>query len=292
MIIIHCPMIDKTSAKVFKESFKNIKGFAVLTAKDPDLDFFVKLYEQPLKSWKEPILQKIKDGVIVSGVSTQVSNEDIASQKKAAEEAKTAAEKSQSAKLASATFSAATMKRQLLINRSPKDKVQAYFSWKETAESFHKSRATALLKRFDQESKNLNWEALKNFGHPRSQELNTLLEESKELLKSQNFALSGDKAGNANTILQEIFKDVTANLLDLIKQSQKEKKDENTYGLIKSLNTLKPEFKLQFAYPGQTYTNEAGIKFVFIPPGEFTMGSPKSEIGHEGDETQHKVYYF
>src|ERR1700687_2589336 len=31
------------------------------------------------------------------------------------------------------------------------------------------------------------------------------------------------------------------------------------------------------------------MKFVWIPPGSFTMGSPKKEEGRSGEETQHKV---
>src|SRR5262249_43349550 len=37
------------------------------------------------------------------------------------------------------------------------------------------------------------------------------------------------------------------------------------------------------------YTNGIGMKFVWIPPGSFVMGSPISETGRQPDETQHKV---
>ncbi len=36
-------------------------------------------------------------------------------------------------------------------------------------------------------------------------------------------------------------------------------------------------------------TNSIGMKFVVIPPGEFTMGSPESEVGRYGEEIQHSV---
>jgi formylglycine-generating enzyme required for sulfatase activity len=36
-------------------------------------------------------------------------------------------------------------------------------------------------------------------------------------------------------------------------------------------------------------TNAIGIKFNLIPPGEFVMGSPASEPGHDDNETQHRV---
>lgn len=39
-------------------------------------------------------------------------------------------------------------------------------------------------------------------------------------------------------------------------------------------------------------TNDLGMKFVWIPPGTFTMGSPENEVGRQiggTDETQHKV---
>jgi hypothetical protein len=38
------------------------------------------------------------------------------------------------------------------------------------------------------------------------------------------------------------------------------------------------------------YTNSIGMKFMLIPPGEFMMGSPKSEAGRDpGSETLHRV---
>jgi formylglycine-generating enzyme required for sulfatase activity len=41
--------------------------------------------------------------------------------------------------------------------------------------------------------------------------------------------------------------------------------------------------------PPKTFTNSIGMKFVWIPPGSFTMGSPKEEEGHCPNEIQHKV---
>jgi formylglycine-generating enzyme required for sulfatase activity len=39
----------------------------------------------------------------------------------------------------------------------------------------------------------------------------------------------------------------------------------------------------------EDFTNSIGMKFKLIPAGEFMMGSPEDEIGHEDDETQHRV---
>lgn len=41
--------------------------------------------------------------------------------------------------------------------------------------------------------------------------------------------------------------------------------------------------------PDRTFTNSLGMKFFRIEPGEFLMGSPETEEGHEDNETQHKV---
>ena len=41
--------------------------------------------------------------------------------------------------------------------------------------------------------------------------------------------------------------------------------------------------------PPQTVTNSMGMKFVWIPPGSFTMGSPKEEKARKDDENLHKV---
>ena len=48
---------------------------------------------------------------------------------------------------------------------------------------------------------------------------------------------------------------------------------------------------------GQTTVNSIGMKLTFIPAGEFQMGSPDVERGHEDDETGHlvkisKPFYF
>jgi formylglycine-generating enzyme required for sulfatase activity len=41
--------------------------------------------------------------------------------------------------------------------------------------------------------------------------------------------------------------------------------------------------------PPKNFTNSIGMKFVWIPPGNFMMGSPKEEKLRRADETQHKV---
>jgi formylglycine-generating enzyme required for sulfatase activity len=41
--------------------------------------------------------------------------------------------------------------------------------------------------------------------------------------------------------------------------------------------------------PPKNFTNSIGMKFVWIPPGKFTMGSPKEEKERFDNETQHKV---
>src|ERR1019366_8273678 len=41
--------------------------------------------------------------------------------------------------------------------------------------------------------------------------------------------------------------------------------------------------------PPKDFTNSIGMKFVWIAPGNFMMGSPKEEKERQDDETQHKV---
>ena len=43
------------------------------------------------------------------------------------------------------------------------------------------------------------------------------------------------------------------------------------------------------AAPGQKWESSIGMKFVYIPSGTFTMGSPAAEEGREKDEVQHQV---
>ena len=42
-------------------------------------------------------------------------------------------------------------------------------------------------------------------------------------------------------------------------------------------------------YVGPSFTNDLGMKFVYIKPGNFIMGSPSGEPGRAGDEKQHRV---
>src|SRR5262245_13712725 len=41
--------------------------------------------------------------------------------------------------------------------------------------------------------------------------------------------------------------------------------------------------------PPKHFTNDIGIKFAWVPPGTFIMGSPNDEKGRNEDEVQHKV---
>src|ERR1700681_3266041 len=41
--------------------------------------------------------------------------------------------------------------------------------------------------------------------------------------------------------------------------------------------------------PPEPFTNSIGMEFVWIPPGNFMMGSPKEEKERQANETQHKV---
>jgi formylglycine-generating enzyme required for sulfatase activity len=41
--------------------------------------------------------------------------------------------------------------------------------------------------------------------------------------------------------------------------------------------------------PPKSFTNSIGMKFAWIPPGTFSMGSPKEEKQRNPDEAQHKV---
>lgn len=52
---------------------------------------------------------------------------------------------------------------------------------------------------------------------------------------------------------------------------------------------LATTFPAQPKAPPKNFTNSLGMKFVWIPPGNFVMGSPKDEKERDNNETQHKV---
>jgi len=48
-------------------------------------------------------------------------------------------------------------------------------------------------------------------------------------------------------------------------------------------------FNVKWSNAEPTFSNSIGMKFILIPPGTFTMGSPHSEKGRYSNETQHEV---
>ena len=50
-----------------------------------------------------------------------------------------------------------------------------------------------------------------------------------------------------------------------------------------------PEETARQRRPGDLFTNSLGMKFAWIPPGTFLMGSPANEPERGDDETQHRV---
>jgi formylglycine-generating enzyme required for sulfatase activity len=51
----------------------------------------------------------------------------------------------------------------------------------------------------------------------------------------------------------------------------------------------RPESLVKEPQPGEVFTNSLGMKFAWIPPGTFMMGSPPGEGGRSDDEVQHRV---
>ena len=58
-------------------------------------------------------------------------------------------------------------------------------------------------------------------------------------------------------------------------------------GLAESVRVILKQYVVPA--PEKALTNSLGMKFVYIPPGEFMMGSPESEPGRDDNEKQHKV---
>ena len=60
-------------------------------------------------------------------------------------------------------------------------------------------------------------------------------------------------------------------------------------GLIVALASHLPIQAQEKKDPPKDFTNSIGMKFVWIKPGSFIMGSPKEEKERRENETQHKV---
>jgi formylglycine-generating enzyme required for sulfatase activity len=54
-------------------------------------------------------------------------------------------------------------------------------------------------------------------------------------------------------------------------------------------NAIRQATHEKTGYPLEIRHKATGMHFVFIPAGEFIMGSPKDEKGRDDDEKQHKV---
>ncbi|MCM8528299.1 MAG: formylglycine-generating enzyme family protein [Lentisphaeraceae bacterium] len=284
--IIQTGDINPEKKEAFRKSFSNVNGFVILLGKPHELTDIIKIYASPTDSWKDSLLEySRKNDLTLSGKSSFISNKEIDKEKKNCLQAKKEAEQAESPKLSPSLYSSATMKMQLLTKNSPNDKNQAYFAWKDTVQSFYQSKADSLLKSLDEKSRELKYDVLKNYSHPKWKQLVSSIEKSKKLYEEKQYKESADQTTESISLLRNIYQDVTQNLLELIKQSD----NKNSQGLIQSLVSLEPFYKLKYAFAGQKYINEAGIEFVFIPPGKFIMGSPATEAGHEGDEKQHEV---
>jgi len=61
------------------------------------------------------------------------------------------------------------------------------------------------------------------------------------------------------------------------------------FTLIAALASTYPCQAQQKESPPKSFTNSIGMKFVWIPPGNFMMGSPQEEKQRNANETQHKV---
>ncbi|MCP4346857.1 MAG: SUMF1/EgtB/PvdO family nonheme iron enzyme [Desulfobacterales bacterium] len=57
----------------------------------------------------------------------------------------------------------------------------------------------------------------------------------------------------------------------------------------KTGNTVTKKTGNTVGEPQPAVTNSIGMKFIYLPPGKFVMGSPPEEIGRIKDETRHRV---
>src|SRR5439155_24111873 len=66
---------------------------------------------------------------------------------------------------------------------------------------------------------------------------------------------------------------------------------ENRFAILAITIAVLGDFAVQAQdkKPLKHFTNSVGMKFVWIAPGSFTMGSPMGEEGRRRDEIQHKV---
>ena len=108
---------------------------------------------------------------------------------------------------------------------------------------------------------------------------NKLIQEIKKTLAEQDWTIS-DKKTKESEKTENIESDKKTSVKPLGDKSSSDKSVSDRY----ERRVYKP------ADYGKTgFENTIGMKFVYIPSGEFMMGSPKDEPGRYNDETQHKV---
>ena len=70
------------------------------------------------------------------------------------------------------------------------------------------------------------------------------------------------------------------------------KKGYQTYEeeiFLKASQKFQKDYQLRKEIVSKVITNNMGMTFVYIPPGNFMMGSPKDEPGRNSNEKQHEV---
>jgi len=74
-----------------------------------------------------------------------------------------------------------------------------------------------------------------------------------------------------------------------VSEKTEESDESAVIASVKSENKRSESVIASVSEPEKEFTNSLGMKFVYIPPGIFMMGSPENEHGRSDDETLHKV---
>lgn len=140
------------------------------------------------------------------------------------------------------------------------------------------------------------FENARQFAPAKWLELDSLASEAKNAYEAEDYAVAVDSYNKAIALLPQIAKTAYEDILTQAKKAVANNEiDQATffYDALANLDPAHPDamaflynYKLQ---PGEKFVSATGFTLCYIPPGEFTMGSPADEALRDSDEAQHRV---
>ncbi len=176
------------------------------------------------------------------------------------------------------------------------DYEQAIELWNQSASSYGKAAVTASEKNFSEALRKAGLTEISNYPSSAWINVETLIKDAKEKATQGNYTDAVAAITEQSTRIPQLKKEFLAKLSNLATSAAKSNNVENALKFYQMVVAVDPNNKVARDYiyrnrykPGEIITNTVGMKFAYIPPGEFTRGSPETEAYRDADEIQAKI---